>query len=128
MFDIVRYTPDKCQEWNQFVAQSKNGTFLFYRQYMDYHADRFHDHSLMIYRKSRLYALLPANGYDDVFASHQGLSYGGLVMDQHARAAEILDVFSLLNAYLVLRVSVKSSISTYLGFTISCLQKKTCLH
>ena len=101
MFDIVRYTPDKCQEWNQFVAQSKNGTFLFYRQYMDYHADRFHDHSLMIYRKSRLYALLPANGYDDVFASHQGLSYGGLVMDRHARAAEILDVFSLLNAYLV---------------------------
>jgi len=68
---------------------------------MAYHADRFRDHSLMIYRKSRLYALLPANGYDDVFASHQGLSYGGLVMDRHARAAEILDVFSLLNAYLV---------------------------
>ena len=101
MFEIVRYTADKVEEWDAFVRQSKNGTFLFFRQYMDYHSDRFHDHSLMIYRKSRLYALLPANEQDNTFSSHQGLTYGGLVMDQHCRAAEIRDVFSLLNSYLV---------------------------
>ena len=48
--DIRRYTPEKADEWNRFVAQSKNGTFLFDRRYMDYHADRFQDHSLMFYR------------------------------------------------------------------------------
>ena len=50
MFEIVRYTADKAKEWNQFVAESKNGTFLFDRHYMDYHSDRFQDYSLMFYR------------------------------------------------------------------------------
>ena len=49
MFDIKRYTADNADEWNQFVAHSKNGTFLFDRSYMDYHADRFEDYSFMIY-------------------------------------------------------------------------------
>ena len=40
--------------WNHFVAQSKNGTFLLDRRYMDYHADRFEDHSLMVYRQGKL--------------------------------------------------------------------------
>ena len=49
MFEIKRYTPELAKEWNQFVAESKNGTFLFDRNYMDYHSDRFNDHSLMFY-------------------------------------------------------------------------------
>ena len=61
MIDIVRYTPDRAEEWDAFVRQSKNATFLFYRGYMDYHADRFADYSLMFYDKGRLCALLPAN-------------------------------------------------------------------
>ena len=66
MFEIIRYTPDRKDEWNLFVAQSKNGTFLFFRDYMDYHADRFCDHSLMIYLDGNIYALLPANEADGV--------------------------------------------------------------
>ena len=60
MFEIIRYTPDKADEWNQFIAKSKNGTFLFDRHYMDYHRDRFEDHSLMFYLEGALYALMPA--------------------------------------------------------------------
>ena len=56
MFEVRRYTPDKANEWNRFVAASKNGTFLFERQFMDYHADRFTDCSLMFYRDNALYA------------------------------------------------------------------------
>ena len=101
MFDIVRYTPDKAVEWNQFIAQSKNGTFLFDRAYMDYHSDRFQDYSLMVYRKEKLYALLPANAdQEGVWWSHRGLTYGGLLMDEHGRTAEIREVFVLLNDYL----------------------------
>lgn len=49
MITIKRYdsTTDR-ERWNQFVAQSKQATFLLHRSYMDYHSDRFHDHSLMI--------------------------------------------------------------------------------
>ena len=45
--EIKRYS-DRCKdEWDDFVRDSRNGTFLFMRGYMDYHADRFADFSLM---------------------------------------------------------------------------------
>lgn len=64
---------------------------------MDYHADRFTDASLLFYDdKSRLLGLLPAN-IDSVTKtvwSHQGLTYGGLLLadDVHyAAVAEMMD-------------------------------------
>jgi hypothetical protein len=100
MFDIRRYTADKSDEWNQFVAQSKNGTFLFLREYMDYHSDRFEDHSLMVYHKSELYALLPANRKADLLYSHQGLTYGGLLLTQDGKTAGVRDAFVAVNDFL----------------------------
>ena len=100
MFDIVRYTSNKADEWNAFVAQSKNGTFLFDRHYMDYHSDRFEDYSLMFYLRGRLYALLPANKKGDKLQSHMGLTYGGLVMDAKTTAALTVSLFNELNDYL----------------------------
>ena len=97
MFQIVRYSAERADEWNAFVAASKNGTFLFDRRYMDYHADRFVDHSLMFYRDGRLYALLPANRRDDTLYSHQGLTYGGLVMGSEATTVHVMEAFTLLN-------------------------------
>ena len=100
MFEIRRYTAEKESEWNQFVAQSKNGTFLFNRGYMDYHSDRFHDHSLMFYLEGRLYALMPAHEEGELFCTHRGLTYGGLVMDSKTTAAQTLVLFRDLNDYL----------------------------
>lgn len=100
MFEIIRYTPDRADEWNRFVAQSKNGTFLFDRRYMDYHSDRFDDYSLMFYHQGRLYALLPANKKNDCLQSHMGLTYGGLVVDSRTTAALTLTLFTELNDYL----------------------------
>jgi hypothetical protein len=67
---------------------------------MDYHSDRFRDHSLMVYRDGRLYALLPANQKDDTLVSHGGLTYGGLVMSPQCSAKGVLDAFTAINAYL----------------------------
>ena len=100
MFQIKRYTPAFANEWNQFVAASKNGTFLFDRRYMDYHADRFEDCSLMVYYKSELYALLPANRRNDTLYSHQGLTYGGLLMTSDSKTAVVRDAFVAVNAFL----------------------------
>ena len=97
MLEIVRYTPDQKQAWNDFVGRSKNGTFLLDRNYMDYHADRFTDHSLMVYRRDKLYALLPGNIVGDTFYSHQGLTYGGLIMSDRTAAADVVQLFRLLN-------------------------------
>ncbi|MBL4811297.1 MAG: GNAT family N-acetyltransferase [Rhodobacteraceae bacterium] len=85
------YSADQTELWNEFVADSRNGTFLFNRNYMDYHADRFTDASLMLRLDGKLIGLLPANRDGDVLISHSGLTYGGLVLDQtvgldHVRA------------------------------------------
>ena len=101
MFDIRRYSADKADEWNAFVAASKNATFLFDRRYMDYHSDRFQDCSLMVYHKSSLYALLPANLKGNTLYSHQGLTYGGLLMSEKCKTATVRDVFISINDYLL---------------------------
>lgn len=93
MTDIVRYTADRKAEWDAFVKDSKNGTFLFLRDYMEYHKDRFEDHSLMYYKDGRLLALLPANRNGDALWSHQGLTYGGFVLGLKAHAAEVGEMF-----------------------------------
>ena len=100
MLEIRRYTPVMADKWNKFVATSKNGTFLFDRRFMDYHSDRFHDHSLLVFRDHRLYALLPAHQKDDTLVSHGGLTYGGLVMSRQCSARGVLDVFLAINDYL----------------------------
>ena len=100
MFEIIRYTPDRKEEWNAFVANSKNGTFLFHRDYMEYHSDRFEDYSLMFYWQGRLYGLMPANAEGQVFCTHRGLTYGGLVMDKKTTAALTVTLFGELNDYL----------------------------
>lgn len=80
MWEIKRYSKEKAEEWNEFVSTSRNSTFLFLREYMDYHSDRFTDMSLMAYRNGKLSALLPANISGLTLHSHQGLTYGGWIL------------------------------------------------
>ena len=100
MFEIRRYTPEHVDEWNQFVAESKNGVFLFDRRYMDYHSDRFCDHSLMFYSDGRLLAVLPAHQSGDTLCSHNGLTYGGLVMSPRLTVVQTMHLFQEMNEYL----------------------------
>lgn len=100
MFDIIPYHHERAAEWNHFVDEAKNATFLFKRDYMDYHSDRFSDHSLMFYLDGKLYAILPANVSGQTLYSHQGLSYGGLIMSETATTAKVCILFDELNMLL----------------------------
>lgn len=100
MIDIVRYTPSRQHEWNTFVAEAINATFLFRRQYMDYHAQRFADHSLMAYDKGRLLALLPAHEDGERLCSHNGLTFGGLLTSARTTTAEVMEAFTQIAAYM----------------------------
>lgn len=93
IMDIVRYSAGFRGEWDAFAKSAKNSTFLFLRDYMDYHADRFVDASLMFYEGGRLRALLPANVADGVVVSHGGLTYGGFILSDDVRGAEVLALF-----------------------------------
>lgn len=97
---VARYAAAHKEAWDRFVAQAKNGHFLFQRDYMDYHADRFTDHSLMFFADARLLALLPANRTGDTLISHGGLTFGGVISDHKMKAATMLQLFEALKAHL----------------------------
>ena len=101
MMTVVAYSPERRKDWNAFVVLSKNATFLFDRDYMDYHADRFVDASLMVFdRRGRLFALFPANRVGEHVFSHQGLTYGGLVIDRQATAVNVCEAMKAVNGFL----------------------------
>ena len=100
MISLRRYTANDAEAWDAFVATAKNATVLFMRGYMDYHSDRFNDHSLMFYDNNSLYALLPANISGDTLYSHQGLTYGGILLGEKASTPTTLSLFDALNEYL----------------------------
>jgi hypothetical protein len=97
---IARYTANDKPAWDNFVTSSKNGVFLFYRDYMDYHADRFTDHSLMFFSDDALIAIMPASIKDDVVYSHAGLTFGGFVTDSRMKMGLMLELFDHLRAFL----------------------------
>lgn len=98
--EIRRYRREDKELWNSFVSKARNATFLFDRNYMDYHADRFDDNSFMFYHKGKLKAVLPANVAGDTLYSHQGLTYGGLLLDKKANVEDVLECFDSLNFWL----------------------------
>ena len=94
--EIIQYNDLRKEEWDSFVKTSKNGTFLFERDYMDYHKERFTDVSLMIYCENRLCAVFPATLHEekDAVVSHGGLTYGSIIIDTEATSTLVLEFFS----------------------------------
>lgn len=94
---VVRpYSPADSGEWDEFVHRSRNGTFLFLRGYLDYHADRFPDASLIVETGGRMRALLPATLRGDALVSHAGLTYGGFVVDSWMTAERMLATLNVV--------------------------------
>lgn len=88
-YTVKQYQKEDCANWNAFISQAKNATFLFDRDFMDYHKDRFEDYSLMVFEGEKLVAVLPANRVGDCVYSHQGLTYGGLVFLSNLKAEKV---------------------------------------
>ena len=100
MVEIVQYSEDKKEEWNDFITNSKNGNFMFNRNYMDYHSDRFVDNSLMFYMDGELVAVLPLSKHGNVLKSHGGLTFGGFVSNIKMKQHKMNDCFKELLNYL----------------------------
>jgi hypothetical protein len=99
MLRVERYESKWQGEWDRFVDRSKNGVFLFQRSYMDYHADRFADHSLLFFDDAKLLAVLPANRREDTLISHGGLTFGGFVTDDRMKTPTMLSLFDALHLH-----------------------------
>ncbi|KAF2335144.1 GNAT family N-acetyltransferase [Flavobacterium daemonense] len=91
-FTVKKYDQNDYKTWNDFIALAKNATFLFHRDFMEYHKDRFEDFSLLIFEDEKLKAVLPANIKGKSVHSHEGLTYGGLIFLSKLKAekAEVI--------------------------------------
>ena len=99
MIKAVEYSIDKKEEWNTFNHKSKNYLFMFDRDFMDYHSDRFIDNSLMFYKDEELIALLPMNKDDKQLISHGGLTYGGFITNEKMKQHTMNECFEALKEY-----------------------------
>lgn len=98
--EIKKYDSTLKEVWNKFIEESRNGTFLLNRNFMEYHSDRFTDHSLLFYEKDKLIAVLPANIKENILHSHQGLTYGGIIQAEKTSIDQIRQVVELLIEHL----------------------------
>lgn len=110
---ILPYSIKRRDTWDRFVRASKNGTFLLERAFMDYHSDRFTDCSLLVYDDivtddldedhgtEGLKAVLPANYVEAerTVYSHQGLTYGGLIVETEITQTEVLQAMQAVLLY-----------------------------
>ena len=116
-YTIRRYAAGDYDSWNAFTANAKNATFLFHRDFMEYHADRFEDCSLMVLDDSQLVSILPANRSEDVLYSHQGLTYGGLVFNAALKGSQVDGILDELMQFLrrigITKMIIKPIISIY---------------
>ena len=99
-YRVEKYTKENRLAWDTFISGAKNATFLFARDFMEYHSDRFTDYSLLVYKDDLLYAVLPANIVGDKLYSHQGLTYGSLVLSKSAKLLYTFEAFKALLAFL----------------------------
>lgn len=133
MFRIIFADRSHDEMWDDFVTnQSVNGTFLHTRRFLNYHPeDRFRDCSLLLHYDSHLAAVCPANLLEKegkkIFLSHQGSTYGGLVIAKRyykakyvvamvAELKEFLRKHGFGEAYLKLTPDILSEDSALLEF------------
>lgn len=96
MIAVIPYDPSHRGLWNELNAVARNGHFLFDRSYMEYHANRFSDASCIIFHEDVPIAAFPANVTGDTVHSHQGLTFGGLVLADSTKSARVVQVLDAL--------------------------------
>jgi len=116
-YTVKKYTENDYAIWNDFIEHAKNATFLFHRDFMEYHKDRFEDYSLLVLDGEKLVAVLPANKNGETLYSHQGLTYGGLVYSDKMKLASVIRVFKavlfFLSDYKIQKLQLKLIPSIY---------------
>lgn len=128
LIKVRRYHPSDKQNWDAFIDRSKNATFLLKRDFIEYHADRYDDFSLIFTDEktvnpshrcdqtflslplslhnsltnssSNIIALLPASRHGNEIWSHGGLSYGGVISDRKMTMQKMLEIFEAIKQYL----------------------------
>ena len=99
-YSVRKYEASDYANWNTFIGQAKNATFLFHRDFMEYHENPFQDYSLIVLDQEKWVAILPANQNGNEVFSHQGLTYGGLVFSEKIKLHSVIEIFGSVLSFL----------------------------
>jgi len=91
--EIIRYTEEWKEKWDQFVLESNNGTMFHLQRFLDYHTPgKFKFDHLIFLEKGNIVAVLPGSINNGMFESPIGASYGSIVTKDitFAKAMEIV--------------------------------------
>ncbi len=102
--EVVKFEPGLEKDWDEFVDVSNNGTLFHKRAFLNYHPqDRFIDDSLLFFKKSSLFAVLPAAARhgdpEKLLVSHPGSSFGGFVCRQDLSLRDATRLINALKKY-----------------------------
>lgn len=100
-FEVKKYNQYLQKDWNFLINSSKNSHFFFNREFMDYHSDRFIDHSLIIYNeKGNPICLFPANEKNsEIIVAHNGLTFGSFIFKSDIKLIVSLEIIKKILSY-----------------------------
>lgn len=103
---IKTYAPTLAPAWESVLKVSSNGTFMHSRNYLEYHGDKFVDASVVVYWDGLPVGIFPSHRIEDEIYSHEGLTYGGLVIHRDLKTEAIVAVVKeILKHYFDLQVT-----------------------
>jgi hypothetical protein len=98
--EVCSFSPAHRAVWDRLVDESRNGTFLHSRDFMEYHSGRFADFSLLVNdEKGQCVAVMPASRVQDRVVSHGGLTYGGLIYSARLKQTACLEALRSIIQY-----------------------------
>jgi len=88
MFTVNKFSENNRDSWENFVAESNNGTLFHLRKFIDYHkVGRFEDYSLEFFKNNSLFSIFPAslvkNNNKKILVSHPGTTVGSFVLPEN---------------------------------------------
>ena len=97
--EIVKYSDEWKDRWDEFVLKSNNGTMFHMQKFFDYHKPgKFTFNHLMFIENGEIAALLPGSLKNGVFESPIGASYGSIVIPD-IKFSKTLEIVETLVEY-----------------------------
>lgn len=94
---VIEYSDEWKERWDEFVADSNNGTIFHLQKFFDYHStDKFNFRHLLFCDGDKIEAVLPGSIIDGTYESPIGASYGSIVTGDVKFEKAILIVETLI--------------------------------
>jgi hypothetical protein len=82
IFRALPYHKGVRAEWDALIRESVNGALILFRDYIEYHQDRFAEKSLLIVRGDQVVAAFPAEAEWSAVHSYRGLTFAGPIFHE----------------------------------------------